>query len=75
MPNMPVVTARKLIRVLQKKGFSFHRSKGSHHVYIRAQDQRTVSIPVHSARDLGRGITLSILKDADVTIKEFLKLV
>lgn len=75
MPNIPVVSARKLLKVLQKKGFKLHRTHGSHHVYIQSESQITLSIPVHSGRNLGRGITLSILKDAQITQEDFCKLV
>lgn len=74
MPKLPVISARKLIRVLKKKGFTLHRTKGSHHIFIQRIDKLTVAIPVHPGHDLGRGITLTILKEADITIEEFLKL-
>ncbi|MBI3342825.1 type II toxin-antitoxin system HicA family toxin [Candidatus Gottesmanbacteria bacterium] len=73
MPNIPVISARKLIKVLQKKGFVLHRVSGSHHVFIRKTDQLSVSVPVHAGHDLGRGITRSILKDAEITQEEFLR--
>lgn len=75
MPNVPVVSARKLIKVLKKKGYILHRVKGSHHIFIRQEDQRTVSVPVHPGHDLGRGITISILKDANISLEEFIRLV
>jgi len=75
MPKLPIVSARKLIRVLKKKGFVLHRTKGSHHTYIRAIDQLTVTVPVHPGHDLGRGLTMEILKEADISAEEFLKLV
>jgi len=75
MPNVPIVTARKIITVIKKKGFVYKRSKGSHQIYIRFSDQKSVSIPIHSGKDLGRGITRSILKDADISLEEFLKLI
>lgn len=74
MPKIPVVTARKLIRVLKKKGFIHYRTKGSHHIYIRKEDKLTFSVPVHPGHDLGRGITITILKDAGISPDEFLKL-
>ena len=75
MPKLPVITARKLIKVLQKKGFTLHRIAGSHHIFIRETDQLTLSVPLHSGHDLGKGITKSILKDANISVDEFLKLV
>lgn len=74
MPKLPVVSARKLIKVLKKKKFVLHRIKGSHHTFIRWSDKKTVTVPVHPGHDLGRGLTESILKDADISDEEFLKL-
>lgn len=74
MPNIPVVSARKLIRVLKKKGFSLDRVTGSHHIFINPGGKLTTTVPVHQGKDLGRGITLAILKDAEISIEEFQKL-
>lgn len=74
MPNVPIVTARKLIAVLKKKGFILKRSTGSHQVFVRMSDKLSVSIPVHPGHDLGRGITREILKEANISIEEFIKL-
>ena len=74
MGNVPVVTARTLIAVLKKKEFRFIRSVGSHHIFVRDADQVSVSVPVHPGHDLGRGITRQILRDAAISIEEFLRL-
>ncbi len=74
MPKLPIVTATKLIKVLKKKGFIHKRTAGSHHIFIRTEDRLRVSVPVHKGRDLGRGITLAILKDAKISPDEFTKL-
>ncbi|HLC97034.1 MAG TPA: type II toxin-antitoxin system HicA family toxin [Candidatus Nanoarchaeia archaeon] len=73
MPKLPVVPARKLIRVLKKAGFVHDRTEGSHYIFFREHDQRTVSVPVHKGRDLGKGLLMSILRDADISPDEFLK--
>lgn len=75
MTKIPIVKAAKLAKVLVKKGFVLHRISGSHHVYIRREDQLTVVVPAHKGRDLGRGLTLAILKDAQITAAEFLDLI
>lgn len=74
MPNIPAIPARKLIKVLKKKGFILQRVHGSHHIFIRVSDKTTLSVPVHKGQDLGRGITLAILKDAQITPQEFQQL-
>lgn len=74
MPNIPIVNGVKLIKVLRKKGFLLNRIKGSHHILIHPKKQITISVPVHKGKTLGKGITLSIIKDAGITQEEFLKL-
>lgn len=74
MPKLPVIKASELIKVLKKKKFMLQRVHGSHHVFVRSEDKLTVSVPIHRGRDLGRGITLAILKDAKISPEEFIKL-
>lgn len=74
MPRLPTVNAPKLIKVLKKTNFVLQRIHGSHHIFVRIEDKLTVSVPVHRGRDLGRGITLAILKDAKISPDDFVKL-
>lgn len=74
MPKLSVVKARQLIKALKKGKFTLQRIHGSHHIFVRIEDKLTVSVPVHRGRDLGRGITLAILKDAKISVEEFVKL-
>lgn len=74
MPKIPIINGTKLVRVLLKNGFVLNRISGSHHILIRPQKQITVSVPVHKGKTLGKGITLAIIKDSQITIEEFLKL-
>ncbi|OGM15201.1 hypothetical protein A3D84_04665 [Candidatus Woesebacteria bacterium RIFCSPHIGHO2_02_FULL_42_20] len=74
MPKIPIVSAHKLIKVLKKKGFTLDHVSGSHHIFYHPEGKLRASVPVHKGRDLGKGITLSILKDAKITPEEFTKL-
>lgn len=74
MPKIPIVSAKELIRALQKKGFIHDRTKGSHQIYVNLKTQKIISVPVHKGRTLGKGITHAILKDADISPEEFQKL-
>ena len=73
MPKIPIVSAQKLVKVLKKKGFILDHVSGSHHVFYHSESKLRASVPIHKGRDLGKGITLSILKDAKITREEFLK--
>ena len=74
MSRFPIITAKQLVKVLKKKGFQEDRWKGSHLILIHSGKDITVSVPMHSNRTLGKGITLAILKDTDISREEFLKL-
>lgn len=74
MSKLPVVSAQTLIKVLKKKGFVLVRVHGSHHILAQKKDRLMVSVPVHKGKDLGKGITMAILKDANISIEDFLKL-
>lgn len=45
----------KVIKVLEKVGFSVIRQKGSH-VFLRHPDGRTTVVPFHKGEDLGIGL-------------------
>jgi predicted RNA binding protein YcfA (HicA-like mRNA interferase family) len=73
MPRLPVVTSREMIRVLQQAGFAIDHQTGSHVVLLRDRDNMRVVVPLHN-RDLGRGLTLAIIKSASLTREEFVEL-
>jgi predicted RNA binding protein YcfA (HicA-like mRNA interferase family) len=73
MSKLPALTPRKVIRVLERKGFILDRTKGSHQIYYHPETKRRVVLPVHK-RDLPKGTLLEILKQAGIDRKEFLDL-
>ncbi|HAJ34484.1 MAG TPA: hypothetical protein DCL15_02155 [Chloroflexi bacterium] len=73
MSVLPMLTARRLIRALEKAGFEVQRQTGSH-VRLKHPDGRVVTVPVHGSQDIGRGLLRKILRDADMTPAELLAL-
>jgi len=73
MPRLPTVTPRQVIAALEKAGFLIDHQTGSHVVLWRESDEQRVVVPWHN-RDLGRGLTLRIIKSAGLTRDEFVKL-
>jgi predicted RNA binding protein YcfA (HicA-like mRNA interferase family) len=51
MPKLPRLTARQIIGVLEKAGFSLARQSGSHSIYKNAAGKR-VTVPFHAAKIL-----------------------
>ena len=74
MTTIPLIDAKKLIKIVIDLGFKFSRQKGSHAIYKRPLDNKRVTIPIHSGVTLGKGIFFQILKDLDLSMKEFLDL-
>ena len=69
MTKLPRLTARQIISVLQKAGFSLARQSGSHMIYKNAAGKRA-TVPFHSARILHPKVLRNILRDADLTIEQ-----
>lgn len=66
MPDLPVLPARRAIRVLERLGFEVVRQRGSH-IRLRHPDGRVVTVPMHPGQDIGRGLLRKILRDAEVS--------
>lgn len=71
---MPQVTARELVRFLKSQGFVDDRQSGSHLTLWHAERAVSVTIPVHTGCDIGRGLAARILKDAGFTVDDYLRL-
>jgi predicted RNA binding protein YcfA (HicA-like mRNA interferase family) len=74
MARMPQVSARELVRFLQAQGFALDRQSGSHLTLRHTIRKVTVTVPVHTGADVGRGLAVRILKDAGFTVEEYLRL-
>ena len=61
MPRLPRLTAREIIGVLEKAGFSLARQSGSHMIYKNAAGKR-VTVPYHAAKILPK-LLKSMLRD------------
>lgn len=59
---MPM-TPREIIRLLEKNGFEFISSNGSHRKYKNQSTGKTVIVPYHS-KELKRGTEQNILNQA-----------
>jgi predicted RNA binding protein YcfA (HicA-like mRNA interferase family) len=74
MSHFPAVTAKEVVKVLQKAGFYEHHQKGSHKIFKRDFDQRRVVVPFHSGKIIPRKTLRSILLDAEINLEKFREL-
>ncbi|HXX23474.1 MAG TPA: type II toxin-antitoxin system HicA family toxin [Terriglobia bacterium] len=73
MSRLPQVTARELVRFLKSHGFVEDRQSGSHLTLWHPERNVSVTVPVHTGCDIGRGLALRILKDAGFSIEEYVR--
>jgi predicted RNA binding protein YcfA (HicA-like mRNA interferase family) len=51
---------KDLVKEFQKAGWSIERISGSHHIMVK--ETKTVSIPVHGSKELGKGLENKLRK-------------
>lgn len=69
----PALTAKHVVNILNKAGFSFVRQSGSHAIYEKTVDGKIhlVVVPVHAKKDLKPKTLKSIISQSGMTKKEF----
>ena len=72
MKKLSVVSGRECIRALSKKGFYFKRQHGSHIILRRDNPFAQVVVPDHN--ELDRGTLRSIIRNAGLSVDEFIEL-
>ncbi|TAK33042.1 MAG: addiction module toxin, HicA family [Chloroflexota bacterium] len=73
-PKLPRVTAMQTIRALHRDGWYDDEQAGSHLSLRHSQKPGKVIIPVHAGKTLKPGLLARILKDSDLTVDEFRRL-
>jgi len=71
--RLPALTGRQIVRALERTGFEVARQRGSH-VLLRHPDGRRTVVPIHAGETLGQGLLAKILRDVDISRKEFREL-
>ena len=74
MDSLPVIKPRKTISALLRAGFYIHHQTGSHvRLVHETKSDVKVTVPIHS-KDIPKGTLRRIIKQADLTVEEFLQL-
>ncbi|MBP7795990.1 MAG: type II toxin-antitoxin system HicA family toxin [Elusimicrobiales bacterium] len=71
MGRIPIISSKKMEKVLLFIGFEKIRQKGSH-VFYSHKDGRYTTLPHHKGRDLAKPLILQVLKEIGLTVDEFL---
>ena len=73
MSRLPVVSGREAVRAFERIGYVVDRQRGSH-IQLRhpGPPNRRLTVPDH--KELARGLLRSLIRDAGLTVDEFVAL-
>jgi predicted RNA binding protein YcfA (HicA-like mRNA interferase family) len=71
--RLPALRPNQVLRALERAGWRVHRQRGSHVSMRKEGVPFLITVPLHR-RDLPRGTLRDIIKDAGLTVEEFLEL-
>ncbi|MDX2227680.1 MAG: type II toxin-antitoxin system HicA family toxin [Verrucomicrobiae bacterium] len=72
MSKLPQVSGADVVRALQKIGFSVRRQHGSHIIMRRDDPFAQTVVPNH--RQIDRGTLRAILRQSDLSVDDFTRL-
>ena len=72
MPKLPQISGREAVKAFGKIGYQVVRKRGSH-FRLHHPHRKPLTIPDH--RMIGKGLLRRLLRDADISTKDFLKLI
>jgi predicted RNA binding protein YcfA (HicA-like mRNA interferase family) len=72
MSKLPRISGKQCIKALQKTGFDILRQKGSHIVLRRQDPFSEVVVPNH--KELDKGTLRAIIRQAELSVDEFIEL-
>ena len=74
MPKLPILSGKDVMKALSQIGFVHVRTRGSHAILNKQTERGTLTIPVPLHKEVAKGTLKSIMKQADVSLEELLKL-
>ena len=73
MSRLPRVSGREVVKALESAGYEFDRQRGSHIVLRQGvEPRRRLVVPDH--KKLSRGTLRAIIRQAGLTVEEFIEL-
>ena len=74
MAALPSLTAKKVVRAPKRAGFVEDRQRGSHLVLIHPDTRARTIVPMHAGRTIKPPLLRAILRDAKLSLDEFVEL-
>ena len=72
MTKLPVISGDEAIRAFRRAGWTARRQVGSHLTLDKEDEEVILSVPRH--RELDKGLLRRLIRDAGLTVDEFVRL-
>ncbi|PSB04338.1 type II toxin-antitoxin system HicA family toxin [Merismopedia glauca] len=67
--GLPVLSGRKVVRILEKFGWQVVRQSSSHIIMVKEGEAVTLSVPDHY--EVAKGTLRSLIRSAGLTVEQF----
>lgn len=65
----------RVVKTFERAGWEVARQRSSHVILEKEGYEATLSVPVHKGKDVKRGTLRNLIKDAHMTVDEFLRFI
>ena len=73
MSRLGSYKGEKVVKAFQQVGWEISRQRSSHIILEKEGHEATLSVPVHKGKNVKRGTLRNLIKDAGMTVDDFLK--
>ncbi len=73
MSRLGSYTGQEIVKAFQKAGWRITRRRSSHVILEKEGQEATLSVPVHKGKNVKRGTLRDLIKDAGMTVDQFLE--
>jgi predicted RNA binding protein YcfA (HicA-like mRNA interferase family) len=70
--KIPQISGKMAVKIFSKIGYRVARQRGSH-IRLHHSDKKPLTVPDHKV--LGKGLLRKLLRDSELSVEEFLKLI
>ena len=74
MPKLPILSGRKLVKILKEIGFEEKRQKGSHIFLEKFIEGERKGLVVPNHKEIDKGTLIEIIRQAGLKREDFFKL-
>lgn len=74
MEKLPILSGKEINKILVKLGFNIVSQKGSHIKLKRKLNGKELIVIVPNHKEVKRGVLINILKQAELSKEEFVKI-